>query len=58
MRPDIYLEAMKEMGVTPKVAPTCTKFTLFDGITSTRQTRRSTRRRFPINSLRRDGSER
>ena len=22
MRPDIYMEAMKEIGVTPKVAPT------------------------------------
>jgi nitrate/nitrite transport system substrate-binding protein len=29
MRPDIYLEAMKEMGVTPKVTPD-TKVTLFD----------------------------
>jgi nitrate/nitrite transport system substrate-binding protein len=30
MRPDIYLEAMKEMGVTKKVTEV-TKFTLFDG---------------------------
>jgi nitrate/nitrite transport system substrate-binding protein len=32
MRPDIYLEAMKEMGVTPKV-PDLSKFTLWDGTT-------------------------
>ncbi len=31
LRPDIYLEAMKELGVTPKVAE-IQKFTLFDGI--------------------------
>ena len=31
LRPDIYLEAMKEIGVTPKVAEV-QKFTLFDGI--------------------------
>jgi len=31
LRPDIYVEAMKEMGVTPKVAE-IQKFTLFDGI--------------------------
>jgi nitrate/nitrite transport system substrate-binding protein len=32
LRPDIYLEAMKDMGVTTKV-PEVTKFTLFDGKT-------------------------
>jgi len=32
LRPDIYLEAMKEMGVTKKVTEV-TKFTLFDGKT-------------------------
>lgn len=32
LRPDIYLEAMKDMGVTAKV-PEVTKFTLFDGKT-------------------------
>jgi nitrate/nitrite transport system substrate-binding protein len=30
MRPDLYLEAMKEMGVAPKVAE-LSKVTLFDG---------------------------
>ena len=31
MRPDIYMEAMKEIGVTPKVAP-LTKWTFWDGV--------------------------
>ena len=31
MRPDIYMEAMKEMGVSPKVEP-LTKWTFWDGV--------------------------
>ncbi len=31
MRPDIYMEAMKEMGVSPKVEP-ITKWTFWDGV--------------------------
>ena len=47
MRPDIYLEAMKEMGVAVKVAEE-QKITLFDGVFDPARTRRSTRdRSFP-----------
>ena len=45
LRPDIYLEAMKEMGVTPKVAE-LPKFTLFDSVARRAAIRRSTRGRF------------
>jgi nitrate/nitrite transport system substrate-binding protein len=50
MRPDIYLEAMKEMGVTPKVAPV-QKITLFDGLTMDMADPDKYARAFPINSL-------
>ncbi len=51
MRPDIYVEAMKELGVTTKVAP-LTKWTLLGRrARSMRPARNSTRGRFPINSL-------
>jgi nitrate/nitrite transport system substrate-binding protein len=50
MRPDIYLEAMKELGVTPKVAP-IQKFTLFDGLPFDAADPEKYARSFPINSL-------
>jgi nitrate/nitrite transport system substrate-binding protein len=50
MRPDIYLEAMKELGVTPRVAPV-QKFTLFDGVPFDAADPEKYARAFPINSL-------
>ena len=50
MRPDIYLEAMKELGVTPKVTPV-QKFALFDGIPFDAADPEKYAHAFPINSL-------
>jgi nitrate/nitrite transport system substrate-binding protein len=50
MRPDIYLEAMKEMGVTPKVTPV-QKITFFDGLTFDAADPEKYARSFPVNSL-------
>ena len=50
MRPDIYTEAMKEIGVTPKVAP-LTKWTFWDGGTFDAANPEQYARSFPINSL-------
>jgi nitrate/nitrite transport system substrate-binding protein len=50
MRPDIYLEAMKELGVVPKVAP-IQKIALFDGPTLDVSDPEKYARSFPINSL-------
>ena len=48
MRPDIYMEAMKEMGVTPKVAP-LTKFAFWDGVPFDAANPEKYARSFPIN---------
>jgi hypothetical protein len=51
MRPDIYLEAMKDMGVTVK-APAAQKFSFFDGTTfDPAADPEKYARSFPINSL-------
>jgi nitrate/nitrite transport system substrate-binding protein len=50
MRPDIYMEAMKEIGVTPKVAPV-QKFALWDGVPFDSANPEQYARAFPINSL-------
>ncbi len=50
MRPDIYLEAMKELGVTTKVAP-IQKIALSDGMTFDMADPEKYARAFPINSL-------
>ena len=50
MRPDIYMEAMKEMGVTPKVAPV-TKWTLWDGVAFDAANPEKYALSFPINSV-------
>ena len=50
LRPDIYLEAMKEIGVAPKIAP-IQKITLFDGPTLDLAAPEKYARSFPVNSL-------
>ena len=50
MRPDIYTEAMKEIGVTPKVAP-MTKWTFWDGGTFDAANPEKYALSFPINSV-------
>ena len=50
MRPDIYTEAMKEIGVTPQVAR-MTKWTFWDGGTFDAASPEQYARSFPINSL-------
>ena len=50
MRPDIYLEAMKEMGVTPKIAE-IQKFTLFDGIPFDAKEPEKYARSFPVHGM-------
>jgi len=50
LRPDIYLEAMKEMGVTRKVAD-LQKFTLWDGVTFDAATPEKYATSFAVNSL-------
>lgn len=50
LRPDIYLEAMKELGVTPKVAP-IQKIALFDGSSMDVADPEKYARSFPVNSL-------
>jgi nitrate/nitrite transport system substrate-binding protein len=49
MRPDLYLEAMKELGVTPKVTE-LTKVTLFDGTFDAADPEKYARS-FPVHSL-------
>ena len=50
LRPDIYLEAMKEMGVTPKVAE-IQKFTLFDGVSFDAKDPEKYATAFPVHNL-------
>ena len=50
MRPDIYLEAMKEINVTPKVAEV-QKFTLFDNIPFDAKDPEKYARAFPVHSM-------
>src|SRR5687767_15447464 len=50
MRPDIYMEAMKELGVTPKVAP-LTKWSLWDGGAFDAANPEKYALSFPINSF-------
>jgi len=50
MRPEIYLEAMKELGVTPKVAD-LPKFTLWDGTTFDSKDPEKYAHSFPVNSM-------
>ena len=50
MRPDIYMEAMKEMGVTPKVEP-LTKWTFWDGGAFDAASPEKYALSFPINSV-------
>ncbi len=50
MRPDIYMEAMKELGVTPRVAP-IQKFALWDGVPFDAANPEQYARAFPINSI-------
>jgi nitrate/nitrite transport system substrate-binding protein len=50
LRPDIYTEAMKEMGMTKKVAEV-QKFTLWDGVTFDAANPEQYAKSFPINSL-------
>jgi nitrate/nitrite transport system substrate-binding protein len=50
MRPDIYMEAMKEIGVTPKVTP-LQKFALWDGVPFDMADPEKYARSFPIHSL-------
>jgi hypothetical protein len=50
MRPDIYMEAMKELGATPTIAP-MQKFALFDGVAFDMANPEQYARSFPINSL-------
>jgi nitrate/nitrite transport system substrate-binding protein len=50
LRPDIYLEAVKEMGVTKKVTEV-TKFTLFDGKTFDSADPEKYATSFPVNGL-------
>jgi nitrate/nitrite transport system substrate-binding protein len=50
MRPDIYLEAMKELGVTPKIAE-IQKFTLFDNIPFDAKEPEKYARSFPVHGM-------
>jgi nitrate/nitrite transport system substrate-binding protein len=50
LRPDMYLEAMKEIGVTPKITPV-QKITLFDGPTFDMADPEKYACGFPVNSL-------
>jgi nitrate/nitrite transport system substrate-binding protein len=50
LRPDIYLEAMKEMGITRKIAE-IQKFTFWDGMTFDAANPEKYATSFPINSL-------
>jgi nitrate/nitrite transport system substrate-binding protein len=50
MRPDIYMEAMKEIGVTPKIMP-LTKWTFWDGGTFDAANPEQYAKSFPINSI-------
>jgi nitrate/nitrite transport system substrate-binding protein len=50
LRPDIYLEAMKEMGVTPKITE-LQKFSLFDGIPFDAKDPEKYAKAFPIHNL-------
>jgi nitrate/nitrite transport system substrate-binding protein len=50
MRPDLYLEAMKELGVTRRIVEV-QKFTLFDGTTFDSADPEKYARSFPVNSL-------
>jgi nitrate/nitrite transport system substrate-binding protein len=50
MRPDIYLEAMKELGVTPKVAD-LQKFSLWDGTTFDGKDPEKYAHSFAVNSM-------
>jgi nitrate/nitrite transport system substrate-binding protein len=50
MRPDVYLEAMKELGVTPKVAD-LQKFSLWDGTTFDGKDPEQYARSFAVNSM-------
>jgi nitrate/nitrite transport system substrate-binding protein len=50
LRPDMYLEAMKEIGVTPQIAPV-QKFALIDGPTFDMADPEKYARSFPVNSL-------
>jgi nitrate/nitrite transport system substrate-binding protein len=50
MRPDIYIEAMKEIGATSKVAP-LTKWTLWDGVAFDAANPEQYAKSFPVNSL-------
>jgi nitrate/nitrite transport system substrate-binding protein len=50
LRPDIYTESMKEMGITKKVAEV-QKFTLWDGVTFDAANPEKYATSFPINSL-------
>jgi nitrate/nitrite transport system substrate-binding protein len=50
LRPDIYMEAMKEMGTVPKI-PEVQKFTLFDGVTFDTADPEKYAKSFPVHSL-------
>ena len=50
MRPDIYMEAMKEIGVMPKVTP-LTKWTFWDGGSFDAASPEQYAKSFPIHSL-------
>jgi nitrate/nitrite transport system substrate-binding protein len=50
LRPDIYLEAMKEIGVTPKITE-LQKFSLFDGIPFDARDPEKYAKAFPIHNL-------
>jgi nitrate/nitrite transport system substrate-binding protein len=50
LRPDIYMEAMKEIGMVPKITEV-QKFTLFDGVTFDSADPEKYARSFPVNNL-------
>jgi nitrate/nitrite transport system substrate-binding protein len=50
MRPDIYMEAMKELGVTPKITPV-QKFSLFDGAAFDMSAPEKYAKGFPVHSI-------
>ena len=50
MRPDIYMEAMKEIGVLPKVEAV-TKWTLWDGVAFDAASPEKYALSFPVNSV-------
>jgi nitrate/nitrite transport system substrate-binding protein len=50
MRPDLYIDAMKEMGVTKKVAEV-QKFALWDGLSFDAADPEKYATSFPVNSL-------